>query len=97
MSPPECRGGGDGRGQALRPRPRGRFSTVIIIRYRRTAAWIAAIDHAAGPRNLGVIVTGENWLADEEAGFIEHTNKTVEPASLYRAQLADRLAPLTAS
>ncbi|WP_026163074.1 hypothetical protein [Kribbella catacumbae] len=38
------------------------------------------------------VVTGENWLGVEKIGYEEHTNKAVKPVSLYRKQLADRLA-----
>jgi hypothetical protein len=38
-------------------------------------------------------VNGENWLAVEEAGYIEGNHVPgLEPVSLYRAQLADRLS-----
>ncbi len=38
------------------------------------------------------VVTGESWIVAEPIGFVEHTNKTVEPVSLYRKQLEDRMA-----
>ncbi|MDA1360593.1 hypothetical protein O1R50_13230 [Glycomyces luteolus] len=56
---------------------------------------------AIGTKGTGVkdtdgvvrVVSGESWIVTEPIGFVEHTNKNVEPASLYRKQLADRLAP----
>jgi hypothetical protein len=39
----------------------------------------------------GVVVTGSNWLGTEEIGYVEDKAGTLEPVSLYRKQLADRL------
>lgn len=39
------------------------------------------------------VVTGSNWLVTEERGYVENEPGTLEPVSLYRKQLADRLAP----
>jgi hypothetical protein len=39
------------------------------------------------------VVTGSNWLVTEERGYVEDEPGTLEPVSLYRKQLADRLAP----
>lgn len=47
---------------------------------------------AIGTAGRPDVVTGENWLGVEKIGYEEHTNKAVEPVSLYRKQLADRLA-----
>lgn len=39
------------------------------------------------------MVTGTNWLGTEAIGYVEDKAGTLEPVSLYRKQLADRLAP----
>jgi hypothetical protein len=41
----------------------------------------------------GVLVTGANWLVVEAQGYVEDKAGTLEPVSLYRKQLEDRLAP----
>ncbi|MEV3935571.1 hypothetical protein AB0K52_06285 [Glycomyces sp. NPDC049804] len=42
--------------------------------------------------NLAEVVTDTNWLVTEEPGYVEDKAGTLEPVSLYRKQLADRLA-----